>query len=113
MEDNNQIESTNSSALGEFTVLTPSQKRALEKAEEEKRKKEAAKKRKREEAALEKEKQKQAKKNLYITILIVSIICTLGWTLYAALNEFGFITGVVAMVLAIPAMYGGAKLGDL
>ena len=111
--NNNQIESTNSSALGEFSVLTPSQKRALEKAEEEKRQKEAAKKRKREEAKLEKERQKQAKKPFYIIMMILSIACALGWTIYGALQEYNFLLGVVVgIVLAIPAMYGGAKLAD-
>ena len=106
-------QSGQASIVGGFSVLTPSQKRALEKEEEKKRQKEDAQKWKREEEALEKERQKQAKKHLYIIILIVSIVCSLGWTLYAALNEFGFITGVVALLFAIPAMYGGAKLGDL
>ena len=40
---NEEINKGNASAFGEFSVLTPSQKRALEKAEEEKRQDEAAK----------------------------------------------------------------------
>ncbi len=61
--ENNQLESTNNSALGEFSVLTPSQKRALEQAEEEKRQKEAAKQeRRRLNAEKKKEREKIARR---------------------------------------------------
>ena len=103
----------NSSALGDISVLTPSQRREQERLRKEQEEKEAAKKRKREEAKLAKERQKQAKRPFYIIMMIVSIACALGWTIYGALQEYNFLLGVVVgIVLAIPAMYGGAKLAD-
>ena len=80
MENNNEIESTNSSALGEFSVLTPSQKRALEKAEEEKRKKAEAKKAQRAEAArLQAEKENKIIRRRKIKWGLIEILVTLFW----------------------------------
>ncbi len=80
--DNDQIESTNNSALGEISVLTPSQKRALEKAEEEKRQKAAADKAKRAAAALKRKKEKERKQNvkvlLWILFLCICAVIGLG-----------------------------------
>ena len=110
---NEEINKGNASAFGEFSVLTPSQKRALGKAEEEKQEKESAKKRKREEEKFEKERQTQAKKSLYIIVIAVSVTCALGWTIYGALQEYNFLLGVgVGIVLAIPAIYGWRELAD-
>ena len=51
MEQEKLTSADNYSLIGSFSVLTPSQKRAIEEAEEEKRKKAAAKKAQRAEAA--------------------------------------------------------------
>ena len=42
MEDNNQFESTNSGALGEFSILSPSQRKELEQKEKEQEKQKQA-----------------------------------------------------------------------
>ena len=114
MDTKEQINSVNnSSTLGDISILTPSQRREQERLRKEQEDKEAAKKRKREEAKLAKEREKQAKKSFYIIIMIVSIVCALGWTIFGALQEYNFVLGViVGLILAIPAMYAGAALAD-
>lgn len=114
MNTNEKTNSVNNSgALGDISVLTPSQRREQERLRKEQEEKEAAKKKKREEAKLAKERQKQAKRPFYIIMMIVSIVCALGWTVFGALQEYNFILGVVVgLVLAIPAMYAGAALAD-
>lgn len=114
MNTNEKTNSVNNSgALGDISVLTPSQRREQERLRKEQEEKEVAKKRKREEAKLEKERQKQVKKSFYIIMIIVSVICTLGWAIFGALQEVnGFLIFVVFFLLAIPAMYAGAMLGE-
>ena len=71
METNEQTNGVNnSSALGDISVLTPSQRREQERLRKEQEEKEAARKKKREEAKLAKERQKQAKKPFYIIMMI-------------------------------------------
>lgn len=112
MDNNEQTNSVNSSSpLGDISVLTPSQRREQERLRKEQEEKEVAKKRKREEANMAKERQKQVKKSFYIIMIIVSVICALGWTIFGALQEYKFVP-VVALVLAIPAMCAGAALAD-
>ena len=110
METNEQTNGVNnSSALGDISVLTPSQRREQERLRKEQEEKEAARKKKREEAKLAKERQKQAKKPFYIIMMIVSIVCALGWTIFGALQEYNLVLGViVGLILAIPVMYAGA-----
>lgn len=103
----------NSSALGEISVLTPSQRREQERLRKEKEEKEAAKKKKREEAKLEQERQERAKKSSRIIIMIISIVCALGWAIFAILREYGeFVTVVVALLIALPAISIGAKFAE-
>ena len=81
MDTNEQTNSMkNSSALGEFSVLTPSQKHALEKEAEKKRKKNAADKAKRAAAALKRKQQEDRKKNAraLLWILFLFICAAIG-----------------------------------
>lgn len=98
--ENNEIESTNSSALGEFSVLTPSQKRALEKAEEEKRQKEADKKQKRKMTQLEKERKIKAKRRAYVVGIPLALVCLIlfGVCLFNSVDTNGTISHLLSIL---------------
>lgn len=110
MEQEKLTSTDNNSLTGSFSVLTPSQKRALEKAEEEKRKKEAAiQERRRQNAAKKKAREERARKLQLAESLVIPFIIIFAGTIFAivgfscespGVGVFGLILDLVAVIWA-------------